>query len=295
MPRFDRISVAVACALLMAGCAVSPQKPPPPPAGVAAPMKPVLSAQDLYRVGRYFEGQARYERAVTAYRDALARDPLWVDAYTGLGTALAAQRRYDEAIRAFQAAVVLAPQNASLHNNLGYAYLLSGADEEAIRAFEKARALAPDHEKARENLRIAREKAAEKRASIQLVEVAPRTFELVAPVAYVAPPRPARSVRVEVSNGNGVTGLAKRLAVRLGSERVRTVRLTNQRPFNQARTEVQYREGYVDAASALAQRLEHPAALVPSKALAPGVDVRLVLGRDLRAQALERSSRRSRA
>jgi hypothetical protein len=36
-----------------------------------------------------------------------------VEAYTALGTSLAAQQRYDEAIREFQAAVVFAPPNAA--------------------------------------------------------------------------------------------------------------------------------------------------------------------------------------
>jgi len=317
MPRLAPIALSVICALAMAGCAMTPQKQADQPA-----VQPVLAVkhgvtgEGMYRLGRYFEGQARYEKAIAAYREALKRDPLSVEAYTGLGIALAAQRRYDDAIRQFQAAVVLAPYAAHLHNNLGYAYLLSGADDAAVKALERATRLDPGHEKSRENLRIAQEKvaaapapsAAEPSAGLTLVEVAPQIFELRAPARYrkieampLAPlpqkePRiaPLRSFKLEISNGNGVLGMAKRIAGRLASAGVRTARLTNQRPFEQARTEVQYREGYAAVAAELAGKLEHPAKIVPSDDLAGGVDVRVVLGKDMQRQALERSSRRSR-
>lgn len=318
MPRLAPIALSVICALAMAGCAMTPQKQADQPA-----VQPVLAVkhgvtgEGMYRLGRYFEGQARYEKAIAAYREALKRDPLSVEAYTGLGMALAAQRRYGEAIRQFQAAVVLAPHAAYLHNNLGYAYLLSGAGEDAVKALEEARRLDPGHEKSRENLRIAQEKvaaapapsAAEPSAGLTLVEVAPQIFELRAPAAYrkieaapLAPlpqkePRiaPLRSFKLEVSNGNGVLGLAKRTAGQLASAGLPATRLTNQRPFEQARTEVQYRDGYAAEAAELAGKLQYPARIVPSNDLARGVDVRLVLGKDVRRQALERSSRRSRA
>lgn len=276
MPRFDRTAVAVACALFMAGCAVAPQK---------SNTSPLIGT------------------------------------YTDAGIALAAQRRYGEAIRQFQAAVIAAPHAAYVYNNLGYAYLLSGANRQAIEALEEATRLDPGNEKARANLRIAQAKlaavtamapapqrvrpavppATEPVAGLALVEVAPQIFEL----------RPAVSARkgetvpeaeafpsafaLEVANGNGVRGLAKRVAADLASAGVRATRLTNQRPFKQARTEVQYREGYAAQAAELAGKLEHPALLVPSNRLGRGVDVRLVLGNDLPRQALERSSRRSRA
>lgn len=303
MPRLNPIALSVIWALSIAGCAMPLQKQADQPA-----VQPVLAVKHgvtgeaMYRLGRYFEGQARYEKAIAAYREALKRDPLLVEAYTGLGMALAAQRRYDEAIRQFQAAVVLAPHVAYLHNNLGYAYLLSGAAEDAMKALEEARRLDPAHERSRENLRIAQASVAAATAQPaganpgpSLVEVAPQVFELRAPTRYrkVAPASsPVRRFKLEVSNGNGVDGLAKRISGRLASAGVRTARLTNQRPFKQARTELQYRAGYAAEAAELAGKLEHPARLVPRNDLAKGVDVRLVLGRDLPLQALERSSRR---
>jgi tetratricopeptide (TPR) repeat protein len=321
MPKLNRIAVSVIAALSMAGCASPIHKQAEPPPAV----QPVLSVHDgvtaegMYRLGRYYEGQARFELAINAYREAVRRDPLMIEAYTALGTSLAAQQRYDEAIRQFQAAIVLAPNAAHLHNNLGYAYLLSGQTEQSIKVLEEAQRLDPAHARSAENLRVARTRRGSGApqtvsspimtptvqsitlpgpASGGIVEVAPQVFELrTSPKprhfekieAKPLPPLPqqqpqtksAPKFNLEISNGNGVQGLAKRVAGRLVGAGVRTARLTNQRPFNQPSTEVQYREGYAAAAAALASKLQHPVQVKPKGDLASHIDVRIVLGRDV--------------
>jgi tetratricopeptide (TPR) repeat protein len=320
MPKLNPIALSVICALAMAGCASPMQKQADRPPAV----EPMLNvnhggtAEGLYRLGRHFEGQRRYEPAINAYREALKRDPLMVEAYTGLGMSLAAQQRYDDAVRQFQAAVVLEPHAAHLHNNLGYAYLLSGQTEQAVKALEEAARLDPAHARSAENLRIAQAKLAgtapqavasqsttpvmqiltSPSAGTRLVEVAPQVFELHMPPkprnlekihAVPLPPlpqqqpraMPTRSFKLEVSNGNGVLGLAKRVAGRLTGAGVPTARLTNRRPFNQTTTEVEYREGYAAEAAALAAKLQHPVQVKRSERLASHIDVRLVLGRDV--------------
>jgi tetratricopeptide (TPR) repeat protein len=320
MPKLNRIAVSVIGALSMAGCAVPIQKETQQPPAV----QPVLNVQDgltaegMYRLGRYYEGQARLERAISAYREAIRRDPLMVQAYTALGTSLAAQERYDDAIRQFQAAIVLAPDAAHLHNNLGYAYLLSGQTEQAVKALEEAQRLDPTHARSAENLRMARIRLGQSvpqtvsypsttpavqstelpgPSSSGLVEVAPQVFELrtspkprhfekieAIPLPPLPEPQPRAKItldfKLEISNGNGVQGLAKRVAGRLVDAGVRAARLTNQRPFDHPTTEVQYREGHAATAAALAAKLQHPVQLKPKHNLASHIDVRLVLGKD---------------
>ncbi|HSL68722.1 MAG TPA: LytR C-terminal domain-containing protein [Longimicrobiales bacterium] len=316
MPKLNRIAVCVIGALSMAGCASPIQKQAEGPPAVQ-PVLAVDGAEGMYRLGRYYEGQARFEQAINAYREAINRDPLMVEAYTALGTSLAAQQRYDDAIRQFQAAVVLEPNAAYLHNNLGYAYLLSGQTEEAVKTLEGAQRLDPAHARSAENLRTARAKLGNNVAKAvasptatpavqsmavprpaSLIEVAPQVFELRTPQkarhsekieAVPLPPLPepqpratsAPSFKLEISNGNGVLGLAKRVAGRLVGAGVRTARLTNQRPFDQPTTEVQYREGYAAAATALASKLQHPVQVKPKHDLASHIDLRLVLGKDV--------------
>ena len=94
----------------------------------------------------------------------------------------------------------------------------------------------------------------------------------------VAPPGP---VRLEVSNGNGVTGMARRVGGLLAAVGVPAARITNQKPFTQASTEIQYRAGYGSAAASLGARIPNQPALNETDRLRPGTDVRLVLGHDL--------------
>ena len=61
----------------------------------------------------------------------------------------------------------------------------------------------------------------------------------------------AQRYRLEVSNGNGVTGMAKRVGQMLAVTGLPQARLTNQKPFVQQFTEIQHRDGYESAAIAL--------------------------------------------
>jgi Tfp pilus assembly protein PilF len=95
--------------------------------------------------------------------------------------------------------------------------------------------------------------------------------------------RPSISrVRLEVSNANGVTGLAKRVSAKLREFEHYVARLTNQRP-PQSDTSVEYRDGYIEEAASIAADLQKRVALVPSDNLRRDIHVRLVLGRDMRS------------
>ncbi|NMG74346.1 tetratricopeptide repeat protein [Aromatoleum diolicum] len=96
-----------------------------------------------------------------------------------------------------------------------------------------------------------------------------------APVAAVL-----RSARYEIANGHGGEGLARRLAALLGKQGVARPRLTNQQPYNQPASYVEYRDGYRDAAEAFAARLPFRPT-IQAAASNMVVDVRLMLGRDL--------------
>lgn len=111
---------------------------------------------------------------------------------------------------------------------------------------------------------------------------AARTF----PVEAAAPQAAETSgTRLEIRNGNGVTGMARRLARKLGDAGVRVTRLSNQKGFNVAHTRIEYQPGFREAAMRLAERFGD-AALVevePSES----ADVRLVIGRDLMRSKFE--------
>jgi hypothetical protein len=125
-------------------------------------------------------------------------------------------------------------------------------------------------------------------AAVQVVTVAPNAFELkyigstVVARADSAPPVTVmRGTRYEISNGNGVTGMARRTDGLLRAVGLPKSRLTNQKPFVQRRTEIHYRSGHEDEAASLAMRIPGRPEIVRNDRIRHGVDVRLVLGQDL--------------
>ncbi|MBE0474937.1 LytR C-terminal domain-containing protein [Rhodoferax sp.] len=211
------------------------------------------------------------------------------------GYALLREGRLDEAESALNKARELDPNNAQTQQNLA---LLASA-----RAKHKATELAG-------------QPAAGDKDGPRLVVVAPNVFELQAPTNAPAeaggPARetsapvgkdlspgsaisvmPAmsaasdlRGVRLEVSNGVGITRLARRTADRLATEGVKTARLTNAKPYRQAKTEIQYPPDQAQAARALQSRLPVATQIVLAKQLNARVNMRLVLGHDMAGKAI---------
>lgn len=124
-----------------------------------------------------------------------------------------------------------------------------------------------------------------------VLEMSPNLYELgrvvqvvvssAAPQNASAEARPNAQLGVEVSNGNGVQGMAKRVATELRSQGIDVTRVSNRKPFDQPRTEIEYRKGFLDSAREIGVRLPSPPSLVESGRLRAGIGVRLVLGKDL--------------
>ena len=129
-------------------------------------------------------------------------------------------------------------------------------------------------------------------SAMELVELSPNVYELklrapplaafvplLAPAQLAASPPPT-SARVEIANGNGVTGMARRIKHALGRQGIAVSRLTNARPFRQVETTIEYRAGHAQHAEQLRDALRGHAVLVAAPNLPTQADVRLVLGRD---------------
>jgi len=93
-----------------------------------------------------------------------------------------------------------------------------------------------------------------------------------------APAGQARMARLEVANGNGVTGMARRFRNVLGQMGIPVERLSNAKPYRQVATVIQYSPGFEKQATSLQKALQGKA-LLSSQQLASS-DVRLVLGKD---------------
>lgn len=93
--------------------------------------------------------------------------------------------------------------------------------------------------------------------------------------------RDVNASRIEVANGNGVNGLAKRVSKVLGQQGIAVSILTNELPYKQQATKIQYRRGYEQTAMRLKNAMQGHALLDSSPNLSGNIDVRLVLGKDV--------------
>ncbi|MBS1189176.1 MAG: pilus assembly protein TadD [Rhodocyclaceae bacterium] len=290
---------------------------------VAATRHGIGHADAHYALGRYYQGQIRYDEAIRSYQDVLDAAPDHADAHNALGVIYAIQGRRALAEQELRAALAKAPGAAHIHNNLGYAFLLQGRAAEAIVEFEEALRLDPAYPRAADNLRVARAElegrpqerlaspepvprtppmAAQPAAPLpqpgtapapQLSRVADNVYELRPPepspalrlasdkAAFQVPSQPG-TVRLEVTNGNGVEGQARRTSLYLRDMGYGVAHVTNQKPYRQRQTEIQYRPGFEQQAMGLQAALAGKGVAAPTSRLRQGVEVRLVLGHDLR-------------
>lgn len=282
------------------------------------------NAVSMYQLGRYYQGQKRFAQAIVAYQKALLADEKYTEAHNGLGVTYSRQGSYDQAITEFTSALALAPQADHIHNNLGYAHYLKGDHVAAIASFELALALNPSNQRVAKNLAQAQAaldgktqpasnvstsnpqktweikpsqhsvNKVESRGQILRVEqpalevkqIAPAVFELKRYEVAVDAAKPVRLQmgNVEVSNGNGVLGMARRVAAYLKQEGLTANRISNHKPFNVEKTQVQYRSGYQEQAKALQAKISGEPLLMQRDDLRAGVQLRLVLGQDLATQ-----------
>lgn len=238
-------------------------------------------ADAMYHTGRYFQGQIRYAQAQDAYREALSANPDHVPALNGLAIIAANQGRFAEAERYFQRAIALAPDDAYLFNNLGYAYLRADRPVEGQTALAKAVDLDPDNPDYTANFAKATEALALHRQ--QLAAEHARQSAMVQTAALQATTE--NDLRLEVANGNGVRGMAARTAGLLKAFGLPAVRLTNARPYRQSQTEIQYLAGHEHEAALVQTALPVAARLVEIATMQRGIELRVVVGHDLRSPA----------
>lgn len=235
-----RTTIVLACAAALAACSwpVTPAAPDPV---AAAPRAPSLQA--LVEQGRYGDAIALLE-AQAAAGGGRPSAALLGD----LGYAYYLDGRLLPALAALERACLMEPGNALAWERLAALLEAGGETGRALEAMRHARTLR-EHAGAAAALAgpasgqeagvlwpagMARVEV--RQVGAGLVEVARVPAPPAAPVASAAP---AGGQRLEVSNGNGVRGMAAAVARRLRAEGMQVVRLTNTLPFNVAETRVE--------------------------------------------------------
>lgn len=144
------------------------------------------SADAQYALGRYYQGQQRYELAIDAYRRALDANPAHAGAHNGLGASLLLAGRGAEAIEQFKAGLRHQPASAALWNNLGYAYALNGENGLAEMAYKQSLKLDPTDYKTSTNL-AAVQQAIQLAAAVAQAPVKPQAAAVETRVVAVYP------------------------------------------------------------------------------------------------------------
>src|SRR4030043_1527102 len=91
-----------------------------------------------------------------------------------------------------------------------------------------------------------------------------------------------KTVGIEISNGNGVNGMARMIGNYLNEEGIKVVRLTNASNFNHRETTIYYEKGYHESANYLAGCFPSCNNLKEREKLdRPQVKVKILIGKDL--------------
>lgn len=243
------------------------------------------------RLGASLAALGRYEEAITQFRMVVSAAPESAHMHSNLGYAYMLAGQADQAVSSLERAVSLDPSNQRALNNLGMAYAQIGNVERAREAFsgaagsdQPARASHPEKGGPQE----AAPALAQEESRAQVVQLAPNVYELrtreaapVMPVVVAVSRSGYSKVRLEVSNGNGVTGMARRVGSYLKDGGFATSRLTNQGTFAVPLSRVEYREGLEAEAKRVAAAMPREVAIVQNSSLRRDIGMRLVLGRDL--------------
>jgi tetratricopeptide (TPR) repeat protein len=98
-------------------------------------------AEDRYYAALDLMAEGHLEKAVDAYREALAADPSFTEPMHGLVRALQDLQRYDEAIEAAKKIAEVDPDDVLAHTSLSVLYMKKGMIPEAEAEGAKARVL----------------------------------------------------------------------------------------------------------------------------------------------------------
>jgi hypothetical protein len=197
------------------------------------------------------------------------------------------QEPAEDLITPLEQACLRQPLEPARWEQLAAALAVAGERERAATMYLQAASLRKhdvrqDHATLKQALAEEMPRTQVKRISAALVEVL-RIPALAAASAHDdedAAVAPLTVVRLEISNGNGVAGAAARLARTLEVDGLKTVRLSNLRPFVVPQSRIEYRGGQKEMAQVLARRLKLP--LQPLSGTRASADMRIVLGHDAR-------------
>ena len=109
----------------------------------------------LNNLGNAYKASGEYEKAVTAFRQAIALRPDYAEAYNNMGAAYQKMGQPEDAIAAFKKALEINPGFTLAQNNLSAVYQEMGKSDDVIASYRQILEADPDNLQAINNLAVA--------------------------------------------------------------------------------------------------------------------------------------------
>ncbi|ABA89261.2 TPR domain lipoprotein [Syntrophotalea carbinolica DSM 2380] len=100
----------------------------------------------LTGIGMAYFMKQEHQQSIASYREALSKNPRYIEAYLRLGEVLTTLGQVDRGLIEYKKALLLAPEYGRLHFYMGMAYMKNGQMDPARQAFLKVRELIPESE-----------------------------------------------------------------------------------------------------------------------------------------------------
>ena len=237
----------------------------------------------------------QYEIAIDHFKEAIALNSTKGYLYNNLGYAYYLQGMYHDAELSFQAALSNDPHNGKAKKNLMLVHSKMGVTKKSnnlLGMSSNSEAMISERAAPLSSPMV---------SSQQLVQVAPNVYE------FSAQPKTHNSVvsnavndvehgkreaplqnslkesmqGIEVSNGNGVTGMARNVAAQLSNAGFGQARLTNHQTFRQVQTEIYHRVSAHELAEKITRLLPGQIKLIESDDLRQDINLKILLGQDI--------------
>ena len=252
------------------------------------------------------------QRAAEALKKAVALNKGNKQAHNNLALAYAMEGHAGPAMDEF----LIAGGETSAHMNMARIYYGQGNFTEAKKQYLLALAADPKCEAAKAGLKASAALAAVEETPDKAAPPEPSQMKPVHRASACAGREPAtflfsgagkirkarrriaenKTVRIEISNGNGVRDMAKMVGIYLRRKGFDVTRLTNADNFAHTKTVLFFRDGYLESALGVSRAIPASRKLFFSRKLGRGIKVKLLIGRDIaRFRAVYFGGRRLRA
>ena len=134
------------------------------------PTLPDLASINIHQGLRYYD-LGCWQKAITAFSDAIAINPNYAVAHFGLGVTYSRLENWEEALMHFKKTIELSPTFAQGYLGLGITYNILGFTVEAMKALKKAVLINPRFAQARHALALCHLRNGDRASALEEYEI----------------------------------------------------------------------------------------------------------------------------